>query len=189
MLDNANGQNSGLQVHVAGLATIMINSAPENASTMKVLGYTQDGAYLGFQPFAQEVPGDENGGDAGPPIEKIWMGEVCQVQLDFTKWDAVEASVIAKRLREFGQLTAVNPTGRGARATAGQLMFQRAFCLGIDAPWQKLVFPVAIPDQPIQTNLGTKYARMSITFTCYRNSLANGGILYSESSPVAYIAP
>ena len=183
------------RIHVAGLATIKVASGretPEN--NLDILGYTQDGAYLSFQPFLQDVPGDENGGDAGPPIDQVWMGEVAQVQLDFTKWDAVIAAAIVKRMREFtnrsGTLT--DPTKYGARAAAGTLTFDNAFCLLIDAPYQKLCFPCALPNQAQQLNLGTKFSRWSVVFSCYRNSWVNGGILYQDQTAagvVSYIGP
>jgi hypothetical protein len=171
------------RIHVAGLATIKIASQRESPEGyLDILGYTQDGAYISFQPFFQDVPGDENGGDAGPPVDQVWMGEVAQVQLD-----------LMKRLREYsGRATLTDSTKLGQRATAGTLTFGNAFCLLIDAPYQKLCFPVAVPNQAQQINLGTKFSRWSVVFSCYKNSAANGGILYQDQTAagvVSYIGP
>jgi hypothetical protein len=163
-----------ISVHVAGLATIKMTLGED--SGLQVFGYTQDGANLTFQPFFQDVPGDENGGDAGPPIEKVWMGEIVQIQLDFTKWDYVLESILKKRMRD--------PTGLltvGKPISAGTLTFPNAFTLIISAPTRIYNFPRCVPESAFQLNVGTKFSRLSSAFTAYKNT---NGVLWTETETV-----
>ena len=70
-------------VQVAGLATIKIAAAV--GSPLYTLGYTQNGAFITTEGYTVNVPGDENGGDDGPPIEIQSLGETARVRLEFTK--------------------------------------------------------------------------------------------------------
>jgi hypothetical protein len=164
-------------VHVAGLATVKMNLGEDN--TMLTFGYTQDGANITFQPFWQDIPGDENGGDAGPPIDKVWMGEIAQVQLDFTKWETTYAQTLSKRLRDAAGTYTV-----GQPRAAGTLTFTNALCLTLSAPNDVYTFPRAIPESAIQLNVGTKYSRLSVSFTCYKST---AGVLWVGTD--AYYAP
>ena len=152
-----------ISVQVAGLATIKMTLGEDNS--LQTFGYTQDGANLTFQPFYQDVPGDENGGDAGPPIEKVWMGEIVQIQLDFTKWDFALESVLQKRLRDKTNLLTV-----GTPVGAGTLTFPNAFTLIVSTPIRIYNFPRCVPESAFQLNVGTKFSRLSAAFTAYKNT-------------------
>ena len=64
-------------VHVAGLALIKISFG---GSGYLELGYTRNGADITHEGFFLDVPGDENGGDEGPPIEIQFLGEIARVR-------------------------------------------------------------------------------------------------------------
>lgn len=166
-----------LNIQVPGLAVIKMTLGEDNA--IQTFGYTQDGANLTFQPFYQDVPGDENGGDAGPPIDKVFMGEICQIQLDFTKWDAAYELILQKRMRDKTNLLTT-----GVPVGAGTLTFANAFTLQVVATNRIYNFPRAVPESAFQINIGTKFARLQATFTAYKST---NGILWSASA--SYLIP
>jgi hypothetical protein len=164
-----------ITVHVAGLASIKVNLSADYR-VLSTLGYTQDGATIVFRPYYQDVPGDENGGDAGPPIDRVYMGEVAQVQLELTKWDDTLAALLIKRFRD---PTALLTTGQPAGA--GTLTFSTAHSLVVSSPNGIHNFPRAVLDGELQINKGTKYSRWLLGFTCYKNT---SGVLWTTDETV-----
>jgi hypothetical protein len=61
-----------------GKATIRVNTG--SAGVLETVGYTRNGADLTTEGFWIDVPGDENGGDSGPPIEIQYVGEMARVR-------------------------------------------------------------------------------------------------------------
>jgi hypothetical protein len=78
------------------------------------LGYTRDGAHVSTEAFWENVPGDENGGQQGPPIDIQYMGETARIRLELTKWDTTLADALAARL---------SGTTPGVVKTSGTLVF------------------------------------------------------------------
>jgi len=157
-----------IAVQVAGLATIKIDG--------EILGYTRNGADITKEAFFLDVPGDEHGGDDGPPIEIQYLGELCRVRLEMTKYDNTVADAVRRRCKD---QTAGQPYSNGV--LAGELMFGDAqyVRLTIDCPRQPRNFPVAVPRQPIELNRGTKYSTLICEFECHRNQ--STGILYDAN--------
>ena len=60
------------QIQVAGLAPIKVDG--------ELLGYTRNGADTTKEAYWLDVPGDENGGDDGPPIDVQYLGEIARVR-------------------------------------------------------------------------------------------------------------
>jgi hypothetical protein len=154
--------------HVAGAALVKVGFG----SALEELGYTRDGADTRQEAHFRDIPGDENGGDDGPPIEIQYLGETCRVRLELTKFDSVVANKITARL---------NDATPGAIPTAGSLMFAgnkfQRVCLV--CPNEPVNFPCCICREPIELNKGTKYSTLVIEFVAYKHPTT--GILFNSS--------
>lgn len=155
-------------VNNAGLASIKIDAG----SGLTLLGYTRNGADVSEDAYMTDVPGDENGGDEGPPIEIQIMGETARVRLELTKWDTTVADLIRARVRA---ATAGTPPTAGTMLFSGTKYF-RLLVHGVALPQN---FPVAIPRAPIEINKGTKFATLVIEFECHKDS---NGVLYNSTT-------
>lgn len=159
-------------VHVAGPAAISIDSGVGNS--LELLGLTINGAEIREEIFMENVPGDENGGDAGPPIDVQYFGEVHSVRLELSSWDSV---VIAKLLPVlYGGVA-------GVLGTAGTLMGQGAktFRLLINSSNEPRNYPRAFLRNQKETNKGTKFSRYVLEFQCHAvgTVYSGGGTIYN----------
>lgn len=158
-------------VHVAGAAQIKLDTGSSNA--LEELGYTINGAEIREEIFMENVPGDENGGDAGPPIDVQYFGEVHHVRLELSKWDA---SIAAKVLPVLYGGTA------GVTGTPGTLMAQgsKTYRLVINSSTEPRNYPRAFLRNQKETNKGTKFSRLVLDFECHA-SAAGGGTVYNTT--------
>lgn len=127
------------------------------------LGYTRNGADVRGKGFFQEVPGDENGGEAGPPIEIQLMGETASVRLELTKYDPAIASKALARLKGDTE---------GLVGTPGTLMFGggKTTILSIAPTTGKaLVFNRAFLRGDWEINRGTRYSTLVLEFECHKD--------------------
>ncbi len=137
-------------VHVAGAAEIKIGTGGSGA--LEGLGYTRNGVTIRFEDYSVEEKGDENGGDDGPPIEVLMLGECADVQLELNKWDA---TVMAKVQRLKGG-TAGQPAAAGTLVIGGEKYYRLAIA-SANMPHN---FPLAmLIGTPIELGpVGTKFA-------------------------------
>lgn len=155
-------------VNNGGLASIKV----DYGSGLALAGYTRNGADISEDVNMTDVPGDENGGDEGPPIEIQIMGETARVRLEMTKWDATVIAAIKARIRGG---TAGTPPTAGTMIFSGSKDF-RLLVHSVNLPFN---FPRAVPRSAIEMNNGTKYATMVIEFTCYKDA---NGVLYNQTT-------
>lgn len=168
--------------HAAGKALIMIDDY--TGPGLQSLGYTREGAETENETFWIDVPGDENGGDQGPPIEIQWLGEIARVRLELTKWDPAVYALVE------GDVPAGAP-GVPLTILPGTLLFANTkfFRLLIncgaggtalaDQPFEPRNFPCAVPRRPRQLNKGTKYSTAVCEFECYKHPTT--GILFNTA--------
>jgi hypothetical protein len=136
---------------------------------------TSDGYFI-------EVKNDENGGDAGPPVEIQFVGETVKVRCELTKFEPV----LAGKLEDHGQCA--NP---GKPADAGTLLFANAqqgstinvgqggaVAIKIVTPNNPRTFPLCVVHDAVEVNRGTKFSTFVITFTAYRDPTS--GVIWSE---------
>lgn len=151
---------------VDGPAKISIN----DGGSLAVLGYTEAGVVIVENVFTADVPGDENGGPEGPPIDIQYFGEMHTVRLEMSKWDpAVETRIAAK----FAGETQGSPGTPGALYSAEGGVFR----LLIEPTQNPRNYIAAIPRQPSEINKGTKYSRRVFVFDCY----STGGVLFNST--------
>lgn len=150
-------------VHNHGLATIKVGTGSSGA--LEILGYTRNGADVSEEGFFVDVPGDENGGDSGPPIDIQYMGEMARVRIELTKFDTTILAKVMKRLNDAGKTS-------GAVGTVGKFIFLNSigFRLCIDSPADPHNFPLAVPRAPTQRNMGTRFTMKVLEFDCYKDS-------------------
>lgn len=162
-----------ISVQNAGAVLVKIDDGAGGG--LQSLGYTRNGADTTKEAFFVDVPGDQNGGDEGPPIDIQYMGEIARVRLELTKWDSTVAALVSAR---------VSAATDGQPATAGTFMFaQTKYCrLVLDGGGAftslDMNFPLAIPRMPIELNRGTKFGILVCEFECHKNA---SGVLHNTT--------
>ena len=158
-------------VHVAGLALIKISFG---GSGYLELGYTRNGADITREGYFLDVPGDENGGDEGPPIEIQFLGAIARVRLELTKFDMDTAERLSARVAG-GQV--------GVPSSAGTLLLAnvdgtKSIDVLINTPIFPIHFPVVVARQPIEINKGTKFSTFVCELECHKDQ--STGILWDR---------
>ncbi len=160
-----------MTVHTAGITTVKIKIASDSSLPLS-LGQTRNYAEVTKEAFFLDVPGDANGGDDGPPIEIQYLGEICRVRVELTKYDNTVANLVRARL---------NGGTAGTPGTAGSLMFAgtNIVRLVLDNANDPRNFNRAIPRMPIEIGRGTKYSTLICEFECHKDS---AGLLYDNTT-------
>ena len=153
---------------VRGLVTVAVDA--DSGGGLETLGYTRNGAEITSESFMLDVPGDENGGDDGPPVDIQYLGEIARVRLELTKFDSDVAAKIEARLKDgtFGVIPLP-----GQLIMAGQAYMR----LLLNTPTGPRNYLRAIPRMPIEHNVGTKYTTLMVEFECH--APAGGGVMFS----------
>lgn len=156
-------------VHVAGACQIKIAFASYASGALQTLGYTRNQADSRKEAYFLNVPGDQNGGDDGPPIEIIYLGETATIRLELTKYDDTIANLIRAR---------VDAEVAGTPGTPGTLMFSgnKTARVLLNSANDPRNFPSCIPRMPIEIGRGTKYSSLIVEFEAHKNS---SGVLYN----------
>jgi hypothetical protein len=155
-------------VQVAGLATVKVATAAGGTGALQTLGYSQDGVFRTSQTFVENVPGDENGGQAGPPVEIQYMGEIEKVRIELMKWDP---TVMAYLLARFRGATVGTPPVAGGLVFAGNGYFRLCchYAAGLTGQSADNNPCATLVSEPIEINKGTKWSRMVMEFVCYKH--------------------
>lgn len=159
-------------IQVAGACLLKVDTGTTHA--LESLGYSENGVRVEEEAFHSNVPGDQNGGDEGPPIDVQYFGEIHRVRLELSSWDS---AVVDKILSKLYGGTA------GVLGAAGSLMgaggfYYRLLLLSTNLPRNYLrAFPRG---QPVEINKGTKYSRLVLNFECHANTVA--GTVYNATT-------
>lgn len=154
-------------VQVAGACLIQVNAG----AGIESLGYSVNGVDATAEAFWIDVPGDENGGEQGPPIEIQFLGEIARIRMELSKWDS---SVFAKVEARLKSATAGTPSTPGTLVFANSLDMR----LLLNATNFDRNFPRAIPRGAIEMNRGTRWARAVIEWECHKDAT---GVLYNST--------
>jgi hypothetical protein len=138
--------------------------------TLEVLGYTRNGADASQDTHMTDVPGDENGGDEGPPIDIQHFGDVWHITLELTKFDRAVLKKIQRRIP--------SATTDGTPAAPGTLTFASGdvFRVLLNSPTEPMNFLRCVPRSAIEFNKGTKWMTARVSFDCYKNA---SGIIHN----------
>jgi hypothetical protein len=156
------------QVNALGAALVKVDAG----TGLEIVGYTRNGADISERQFVIDVPGDENGGDEGPPIEIQDLGQIAHIRLEFTKWDPAVIDKIRARLKGG---TAGSPAAAGTLVFAGS----KDFRLLVHTTTRPMNFPRVTFREPIEHNMGTKYAILTLEGTAYKDG---NGVLWNATT-------
>lgn len=163
-----------VQVNVAGVNTVSVDTGTSNA--LEALGVPLDTPSITDRSFELDVHGDAHGGPDGPPIDVQFLGRVIDVRIEFSTYDRAVLNKIYSRLNGgSGDETTV------ATADIGDLYFQesRSFRVLINNANDPRNYLRCIFRNPIEVGVGTKFSRLVIDFTAYRNA---SGVLYNTTT-------
>ncbi len=124
------------------------------------LGYSINGVEIIETTFMSDVPGDQNGGDDGPPIDVQYFGQIDRVRMELSKFDNAVVDKIRARLS--GGTAGV--PGTSGTLIAGTSVFYRVLVLPTTNPRN---YVAGIPREPIEVNRGTKFSRLILEFECH----------------------
>lgn len=158
-----------MQVVVAG--PVLARTGTGSANALEDLGYSINGVRIFEDVFMGDVPGDQNGGDAGPPIDVQYFGQIDRVELELNKYVPTVVGKIAPRL--------LGGTA-GTIGTPGTLISggSKAFRLLLTATGFTRNYLAAIPRGAIESSWGTKFSVIRVTFDCH----AFNGTLYNTTT-------
>lgn len=142
--------------HVTGPALVKIDYGGGLAN----FGYTADGVFITGQPFTLDVPGDQNGGESGPPIDVQHFGSIMRVRVEMTSWEGAVASALSALTA--GGTAGVQPT-MGTLLGLNSLTY-RVLILPTTDP---INFPKCIIKAPWEINKGSKYGRLIFEFEAH----------------------
>jgi hypothetical protein len=164
---------AGVEIQVAGAAIVKVGTGSSDA--LETLGYTANGVDTRTQAYMGDVPGDENGGEAGPPIDVQYFGETAHIRCELTKYDSAIADKVGARVKG-------GTAGTYLPSAVGTLMFgaskhTRVLIHTANGPQN---FPRCICREPIEVNKGTRYSRLILEFTAYKDPTS--GLLYNSTA-------
>lgn len=167
-------------VHVPGTALIRIDVS-EAHDSLSDLGYCRNGADIVFDGFFINVPGDENGGDEGPPIEVLQLGQMARVRLEMTKYEASIIDVINSRI--WGTAGGTDELVAGGTPPAvGRMMFGEnlTFRLLVQTTHRAYNFPRTFCRSPIELpQYGSKFSMVICEFECHKSA---AGVLFNSTT-------
>lgn len=159
-----------ITVHVNGGCLVKIDA--NRGDGLQSLGYTGNGASIREVDYTENVPGDQNGGDSGPPIDVQYFGSHHEIDLEFTNWDAsVAAPLMAK----------VNNGTAGVLPIAGSLMLSGALYYRLVLTgYEPRNYLYAFLRNGVEINKGTKFSRLRLQF--FAMASGPGGTLYNTTT-------
>ena len=161
-----------LTIHVAGPVHIKpaFGNATNGVGSLESLGYSEAGLDITENVMTLDVHGDQNGGEAGTPIDIQYMDEYHVIRMTLTKWD----EVVINKVRATLPAATV-----GTTSAAGTLLFQGFHCnrlllLGTAEirNYLRVVFR-----EPKEINKGSKHSKAMLVAHCYKDA---SGVLYNE---------
>jgi len=147
-----------ISVVTTGPALVKVDTGV--AGALEDLGYSINGVEITETVLETDVPGDQNGGDEGPPIDIQYLGQIDRVRMELSKYDIAVADKIRARL--LGGTAGV--IGTPGTLIAGTSVFYRLLILPTTNPRN---YVAAIPREPIEVNRGTKFSRLVLEFECH----------------------
>jgi hypothetical protein len=162
-----------LAIQVPGAA--LIKTGTGAASALESLGYSINGVEISQELLSEDVPGDQNGGEGGPPLDIQAYGTIARIRMELSSWDFTVAGKIRSQL---------NTIANGTSPVPGSLIFGNSY------HYRLLILPTvsadamnflqAVPRDPVAINLGTKFARLVIEWIAYPP--VGGGALFNTTT-------
>lgn len=155
---------------VTGPCEVQVNTG--TAGALASLGWSREGIEPRRTRLLVNVPGDQNGGEEGNPIEIQDLGGFYRVHMELTKWDKAVADLI----RTLGN--PITGTGAFSGLTLGTVPTVGAQIFSLSAYYRLLLKPTgasfpmnflcAVPvDDPYSLMMSAKYSTLMIDWICY----------------------
>lgn len=151
---------------VAGPVEIWVGTGA--AAAMEFLGYTINGAAISQTDFTTPVPGDENGGDQGPPVDYQHFGVQYRIQLELGKFQSDVLDKVEARL---------NPGGTAGSFVPGILMkcAGKQYRVCLKAPnFVRNFTKCNVLGDINRSPIGAQFMRASVTFISNYDSAISG---------------
>lgn len=165
--------------HIAGPALVKVGTGTGQPPTLEDLGYSRDGVAIREEAHWADIHADAAGGEEGPPVETLFLGERSLVRVELVRWDWEVAYRVLARLRG---ATAGEPQPAGIALVASGPLTVR---LVIDAAREVRHYPRAAVRGAVELNKGARASRLAFEFECYRDGVPSSsyyGVLYDGNS-------
>lgn len=172
---------AGIEAQSPRLVTVKVGFGISGA--ISTLGFTRNGVDITEEPFFINVPGDENGGDDGPPIDVQWVGTLHRIRITLTKWDKAVSDKLTNRVQGNdtpGDLSGITP----GDFMIGDGLHNRLILDANDATFDRN-YRLAILRDNVEINKGTKFAELVLVYECHKPLFTGApitkGIIYDRS--------
>lgn len=149
-----------MTIAVVTTGPALVRTGTGVAGALEDLGFSINGVQIIETVFESDVPGDQNGGEEGPPIDIQYFGQIDRIRMELSKYDEAVADKIRARL--LGGTAGV--IGTAGTLIAGSSVFYRLLIEPTTTPRN---YVAAIPREPIEVNRGTKYSRLILEWECH----------------------
>ena len=151
-------------INIAGPAVVKLNSG--SAGALQEWGYTEEGVMVREEMLTLNIPGDQNAGSEGNPIDIQDLGRVGHVHLEMSKFDPVVAQQVIAKANTNG----TSPVGQGVSPSPGVLLFSnslyfRLLILPTNSAFIRN-FLIAVPIEAYEMNISAKYTRFVSDWIC-----------------------
>lgn len=146
-------------IQVDGPCHVNVDTGAANA--LEELGFSINGVTITEIVFTSDVPGDQNGGDEGPPIDVQYFGEIHRIRMELSKYDELILDKVRPKL--YGGTA-------GLTGTSGTLIIgaSKTFRLLLLTTNRVRNYPTSmLRETPMELNKGTKFTRMIIEFEAH----------------------
>lgn len=161
-----------IAISVDGPCNVKVDTGTSNA--LEQLGYSADGIDVELEPFNLDVPGDQNGGGDGIPIDVQHFNSVARFTMELTKFDEAIYAKIANMVNDLGV------TAAGTQVVSAGALYaanSNGFRVLLQPTNRPVNFLLCIP-QKISRNKSSKYTRCTIEWLAYPVS----GFLWNETT-------
>lgn len=156
-------------IQVAG--PVLIRTGTGSANALEDLGYSAEGVEIEENVRYLDVPGDQNGGSEGIPIDVQYLGQSDLIRFDLTKYDAAVMAKLTPRLKG-GTAGSIGTVGTLWQASSSY------FRVLLTATNFTRNYIGCLPLEPHSLNAGTKFSRQRLSFICYPIS----GVLWNTTT-------
>lgn len=152
-------------IQVGGACLIRTGTA--SAAALEDFGYSINGVRIVEIPYYGDVPGDQNGGDEGPPIDVQVFGITHRITAELSYYDATAMADMSLRVLDgtfvSGDLMLAGTNYFRVLLTAANFTRNYLYC---------------IVREPIELNVGTKFTRPTITWEAHYQ----GGVIWNTTT-------
>jgi len=167
--------------YVTGPAIIKVNLRDGNG--LVTLGYSADGVQISERILYNDIHSDRYGGQAGPPIDRQFMGRMARIPVQLVEFNSDIFNLI--RNFQFGTPAGISDVGTPLTADGKSIQVvisgQKDLATLSAAPATKTLSPLNYPncfiDDPLDIPIGAKNSIIGLEFTAtqFTSDTTQGG--------------